>query len=136
MNQRFLKSGVTLIEVVASLFLCGLLFSVVIGGFTRHRQQMKQAQLILESTRELDLLVAGWYQQGTRLPLSGSGVLNVEAQLTWKLTPTATEAELTGQQIQKCRLSSWHEGKEVCGIELLVELPDESKDRRDRGRTP
>ncbi len=116
------RTGVTLLEVVASLFLCGLLFSVVIAGFTQHRKQIEKAQLILTSTAQLDLLVADWYQSGRSLPVGESGVLSTEEQLMWRLTPIETEAPLQAQNLQKCRLASWHKDQEVCGIELLVQM--------------
>ncbi len=39
-------SGLTLIEVVASLLLCGMLFSFVISGFNQQRRQFRHAALV------------------------------------------------------------------------------------------
>lgn len=119
------KAGVTLIEVVASLLLCGLLFSVVIASFARHREQIENAQLILISTREMDLLVARWYWQGSPLPVGDTGPLDLPAELSWSLSAVETEVALVDRGIQKCRLASWYQGKEVCGIEILVESHSE-----------
>lgn len=114
-----LKSGLTLIEIVASLLLCGLLFSFVISGFNQQRRQFRHAALVQRAIDQTDALVAGWYMQTEPGPRLGAGQFHGPDQMTWRVEPVDTEHELRQAGILKYRVEVQSGESVLLTLELL-----------------
>ena len=112
-------SGLTLIEVVASLLLCGLLFSFVIAGFNQQRRQFRHAALVQRAIDQTDLLVASWYMQAEAGPRAGAGRFDGPERMTWRVETVETERELLQLGILKYRLEVQSAGVVLVTLELL-----------------
>jgi hypothetical protein len=117
--RRF--SGLTLMEIVASLLLCGLLFGFVISSFNHHRQVFRRSTLMQQAIDQSDRLVARWYMQRGRDsgPRIGSGRFEGNEPMVWQVVPVATEPQLSDLGIVKYRLEVRSEDLLLVQLELL-----------------
>lgn len=114
-------NGLTLIEIVASLLLCGLLFGFVISSFNHHRQEFRRSALMQQAIDHSDRLVAGWYMERSSDsgPRIGSGRFEGNEPMVWQVVPVATEPQLSDLGIVKYRLEVRSEKLLLVQLELL-----------------
>lgn len=115
------RRGLTLIEVVASLLLCGLLFGFVISSFTQHRRNFERAALMQRAIDEVDRLVASWYMDrgDDSGPRVGSGRFEGDEPMFWQAAAVVTEPELQRLGIVKYRLEVRSSDQLLVQLELL-----------------
>ena len=114
-------NGLTLIEVVASLLLCGLLFGFVISSFNQHRQEFRRAALMQQAIDQSDRLVASWYmEQGSDSgPRIGAGRFEGNESMVWQVAAVTTEPQLRQLGIVKYRLEVRSKDLLLVQLELL-----------------
>lgn len=79
------KTGLTLVEVVASLALASLAIVMILNAVTSHQRQLKRVALKKEATLLLESLLADWFESDEPLPVGQSGELSEDNQYFWKV---------------------------------------------------
>ena len=82
-----LRSGLSLIEVVAAIALLVTMFVLILKSWTVHQRQMRRAQSLLTAAELLDQQMAAWYAQGGGPPVNRVGTFaagTLETSLSWK----------------------------------------------------
>lgn len=118
------RSGLTLVEVIASV---ALMTTLLVGLLTAHSRHIKQIKLADEKQIAIDLadgLVADWFASDETLPQNASGAF-FEAGYTWKSVRVAGSIDNPEWNAAVIQLSVWSvaHDKPLVTLELLSENP-------------
>ncbi len=78
------RSGISLIEVVASIVLLVTMFMLLLKGWNQHQRQIRQAERRLQAVRLVDEQLVTWYSSVNRPPVDASGVFSGGPPFYWK----------------------------------------------------
>lgn len=96
------RRGLTLVEVLASLAILGLLIGSVLVARARHVHQWALSQQKARAVAAADLLLAAWWSNPASLPSEGSGGLPGMPQALWntRTIPDETLADLASVRVR------------------------------------
>lgn len=82
--RRRTDTGITLIEVVASLALLSMLLVGILKSFAANQKQLTLASQQRIANTAMDELLAEWFESPEPFPVNASGVFGDEKQFAWK----------------------------------------------------
>ncbi len=78
------RSGLTLVEIVASISLASLAIVLILNAVTQHQRQLKRVALKKQATQHLELMLADWFEEGQPLPENETGEFKTTERYFWQ----------------------------------------------------
>lgn len=114
-------SGFSLLEVLASVVICTLLFSMVYKGFSAHRNQLVKAGKIRDCSTLLNNKLAQWAELPLNEKIQNSGILDQEKDIRWNFQLRETPQAIRHLSVGKYRIVVTEKGVSRCWVEVLWE---------------
>jgi type II secretory pathway pseudopilin PulG len=86
-DSRPVRSGLSLIEVIAGIALLSTLLVSSMLAWSTHRLQIRRSQLQIEAAQLADQQLSLWYSERGALPVQKSGPLLNHDFLRWRIEP-------------------------------------------------
>jgi len=92
-SNNSVKTGLTLIEVVASVALLSTLLVGTLLAYGRHAHQIRRSRLRLQALRAADAMLTDWMDDPAALPARSRGDVPGEEGLIWETRPVDSPHE-------------------------------------------
>ena len=131
------RSGITLIEVVASLMLMSSLLVGILLAFSRHQRQLDLVADRHRANTAINLLMYEWFDSDADFPVGDSGICPGDPGLMWTSVAVG-QVQLTDELIAaKIRVNVFaveHPDRALASIELVDRLPHDPANTTRRNR--
>lgn len=116
-------SGMTLIEVVASLTLLAILFAAAVTAFASYRRQQQHALRLNQACDMLDDVIARAWHDPKFLERQTSGSANDAPDLAWQVAFFPATGDLANEKLQVARFVAIDRktNRELTSVSLLLE---------------
>lgn len=137
LGSRRAHRGMTLMEVVASIAILGVLLVGIVTAKSRHTHQWSLAQRKLQAVAAADALLAGWWQHQGSLPRTAEGEAGAaEDGLRWR-TQELADREAAELGVTVVTLQVWDardpEAREpLVSVDLVLTAPQEHTEPQER----
>jgi len=111
----------TLIEVVVSIALLSTLLVVMLNTYSAHVRQINLADKKLAACEQLDVLIAGYFEDRLPLPINQEGVLDEAASSIWRSTAVPSQLSNPRWRAQTIRFEAINTqtNQVLAAVELL-----------------
>ena len=118
-EERQVRRGITLTEVVVGLALLGSLLTIMLVGAGRLERQRSAAEAKLEAVAALDRLISGFFSNGFP-SLPSDGELPGTSHCVWKITGVNTAAP-EGCSVARVAIVDFRQAADSPNVNVLGE---------------
>ena len=126
------RSGLTLVEIVASISLASMAIVMILSAVAQHQRQLKRVAQKKEAAQHLELQLADWLESSEPLPHNETGQFETTDQFVWQAktinSPSANRWQARKVEIQVFDNSDL--SSPVLKMELLAKRVDSTGNSR------
>ncbi|MCA9215913.1 MAG: type II secretion system protein [Planctomycetales bacterium] len=116
------RSGLTLIEVIASIGLLATLLVATMTAYSRHVRQIESSRFRINAAESADVLLSKWFSDEDEIPFPAEGCCGEDKEYSWATQRIRSE-RLGDREVDIVQLTikrTSNQGEHVLQLELAT----------------